>query len=376
MYDPRWAESWDAVGLVCGDPDEPVRRVLLRRRPGGRRGRRGAGLGCGPAAHPPPAVPAGCTSSVAATTPKGRVVHRLVAAARALLVAHTNADVADPGVSDALAAVLGLRGLAPLAAPTPGRATSSSRSSRARTADALIDALAAAGAGTIGDYERAPSPATATARSAPREGANPTIGRGASSSVAETRVEMVLPRTGGAASSRRCARRTRTRSRPSTCWSSPRTAPRGLGRIGTVAAPERFDAFVERVAPPCRRPPPAYAPPATPTARCGRSRCAAARETRCSDGVRRIGVDAYVTADLRHHPVSEARRTGRPDAPASSTSGTGRREWPWLADAARASSARWRGRDYGGDPRVRRRHRPVDPALAESVQTLAPGSTR
>ena len=28
-YDPALAESWDAVGLVCGDPDEPVRRVLF-----------------------------------------------------------------------------------------------------------------------------------------------------------------------------------------------------------------------------------------------------------------------------------------------------------------------------------------------------------
>ena len=26
-YDPSWAESWDAVGLVCGDPDQEVRRV-------------------------------------------------------------------------------------------------------------------------------------------------------------------------------------------------------------------------------------------------------------------------------------------------------------------------------------------------------------
>src|SRR3954464_11874443 len=28
-YDPALAESWDAVGLVCGDPDEPVRRVVF-----------------------------------------------------------------------------------------------------------------------------------------------------------------------------------------------------------------------------------------------------------------------------------------------------------------------------------------------------------
>ena len=29
MYDPTWAESWDAVGLVCGDPGAEVRRVLF-----------------------------------------------------------------------------------------------------------------------------------------------------------------------------------------------------------------------------------------------------------------------------------------------------------------------------------------------------------
>ena len=28
-YDPRRAESWDAVGLVCGDPDDNVGHVLL-----------------------------------------------------------------------------------------------------------------------------------------------------------------------------------------------------------------------------------------------------------------------------------------------------------------------------------------------------------
>ena len=29
LYDPRWAEDWDAVGLVTGDLAQPVRRVLL-----------------------------------------------------------------------------------------------------------------------------------------------------------------------------------------------------------------------------------------------------------------------------------------------------------------------------------------------------------
>ena len=28
-FDPNWAEPWDAVGLVCGDPAESVDRILL-----------------------------------------------------------------------------------------------------------------------------------------------------------------------------------------------------------------------------------------------------------------------------------------------------------------------------------------------------------
>jgi putative NIF3 family GTP cyclohydrolase 1 type 2 len=28
-YPPGLAQDWDAVGLVCGDPDEPVRHVVV-----------------------------------------------------------------------------------------------------------------------------------------------------------------------------------------------------------------------------------------------------------------------------------------------------------------------------------------------------------
>ena len=45
--------------------------------------------------------------TVAADTAKGALVHRLIRAGRALFTAHTNADSAAPGVSDALADALG-----------------------------------------------------------------------------------------------------------------------------------------------------------------------------------------------------------------------------------------------------------------------------
>jgi putative NIF3 family GTP cyclohydrolase 1 type 2 len=58
---------------------------------------------------------------VAATTPKGRVVHLLLTNGVALYVAHTNADVApEHGVSDALAAAVGLVDVRPLEASERG----------------------------------------------------------------------------------------------------------------------------------------------------------------------------------------------------------------------------------------------------------------
>jgi len=38
-FDPAWAEAWDRVGLICGDPSAGVRGVLVTRRRHGRGGR-------------------------------------------------------------------------------------------------------------------------------------------------------------------------------------------------------------------------------------------------------------------------------------------------------------------------------------------------
>jgi dinuclear metal center YbgI/SA1388 family protein len=106
-YDPSTAAEWDAVGLVCGDPDANVRRVQVAVDPVAAVADEAieAGAQLLVTHHP---LFLGGTESVAATSAKGRLVHRLVTNGVALYVAHTNADVATPGVSDALAAVLGL----------------------------------------------------------------------------------------------------------------------------------------------------------------------------------------------------------------------------------------------------------------------------
>ncbi|RCV50427.1 Nif3-like dinuclear metal center hexameric protein [Marinitenerispora sediminis] len=109
IYDPSWAASWDAVGLVCGDPEQPVRRILFAVDPVAEVVEEAVEWGADLVVTHHPLLLRGVTS-VAATTPKGRLVHRLITSGTALYTAHTNADTAHPGVSDALAAAVGLTG--------------------------------------------------------------------------------------------------------------------------------------------------------------------------------------------------------------------------------------------------------------------------
>src|ERR1700755_1480666 len=104
-YPPGLAQSWDSVGLVCGDPDDVLSSVtiavdataaVVAQVPDG-------GLLL---AHHPLLLRG--VDTVAASTAKGALVHQLIRTGRALFTAHTNADAASPGGSDALADALGL----------------------------------------------------------------------------------------------------------------------------------------------------------------------------------------------------------------------------------------------------------------------------
>ena len=118
-YPRSWAEQWDRVGPVLGDFDAPVETILcvVDCVPETVEEAVAAGAGLIVAHHP---LLLKGVSSVAPDTYKGRIVHRLIKADIALYVAHTNADVASPGVSDALAARLDMVGLRPLVPSAAG----------------------------------------------------------------------------------------------------------------------------------------------------------------------------------------------------------------------------------------------------------------
>ncbi|CAM5600905.1 Nif3-like dinuclear metal center hexameric protein [Streptomyces purpurascens] len=113
LWPAERAESWDAVGTVVGDPDQEVSRVLFAVDPVQEIVDEAVKLGADLLVTHHPLYLRG-TTTVAATHFKGRVVHTLIKNDIALHVAHTNADTADPGVSDALAGALDLRVTGPL----------------------------------------------------------------------------------------------------------------------------------------------------------------------------------------------------------------------------------------------------------------------
>lgn len=107
FYPPQTAAGWDRVGLVTGDPDQEIARIRFAVDPTQSviEETRDSGADLLVTHHP---LLLRGVHSVATTTAKGSAITTLVVADVALYCAHTNADVASPGVNDALAAACGL----------------------------------------------------------------------------------------------------------------------------------------------------------------------------------------------------------------------------------------------------------------------------
>jgi dinuclear metal center YbgI/SA1388 family protein len=307
-YPPGLAQSWDSVGLVCGDPDETLSSVTIA---------------VDATAEVVDAVPDGGlllahhplllrgVDTVAADTPKGALIHRLIRSGRSLFTAHTNADSAAPGVSDALAQALGLT-VDEVLEPTLARPELDKWVIFVPpdNADALRAAIFAAGAGHIGDYSCCGWSVTGTGQFLPEVGANPAIGAvGTVERVVEDRVEVIAPA--------RARQQVLTAMRQAHPYEEPAfdvialqplPAGVGLGRIGSLPRPEPLSAFVSRVRaglPQTSWGVRAAGDPDTVVSRvavCGGAGDSLLGAAAAAD------VQAYVTADLRHHPADEHRR--------------------------------------------------------------------
>ena len=113
-YPPALAEDWDQVGLIVGDPAAEVTRIGLAVDPCEATVAEAIERGAQMLITHHPLYLRG-TSSVAAINGKGRWVHSLISNGCALFAAHTNADAAVDGSGAALANLLQLENMRPLA---------------------------------------------------------------------------------------------------------------------------------------------------------------------------------------------------------------------------------------------------------------------
>jgi len=305
VYPPRLAQSWDSVGLVCGDPDDALSSVTIAVDATAAVVDEVPDDGLLLAHHP---LLLRGVDTVAASTAKGALVHRLIRSGRSLFTAHTNADSASPGVSDALAQALGLTVEAVLA-PSPAVPDLDKWVIFVppENAEAVRAAVFAAGAGRIGDYSQCSWSVTGTGQFLPGDGASPAIGGvGALARVVEDRVEVVAPA--------RARREVLSAMRAAHPYAEPAfdivalappPADFGLGRICSLTQPESLSAFVSRVRaglPQTSWGVRAAGDPDMPVSHV--AVCGGAGDS-LLDAVAAAGVHAYVTADLRHHPADE-----------------------------------------------------------------------
>ncbi|GAC69462.1 Nif3-like dinuclear metal center hexameric protein [Gordonia soli] len=331
VYPPALAESWDSVGLVCGDPADPVTRAVV----------------CVDVteevvdaaisaraelvvAHHPLLLRG--VDTVAASTPKGHILHRLIRSGAALFTAHTNADSARPGVSDALADLLGITDTSPLA-PIPAAPIDKWVVMVPEgNAEQVSEAMFAAGAGAIGEYRDCAWSVVGTGQFEALDAANPAIGEiGVRARVDESRVEMVA--------ARRLRSAVLTALRAAHPYEEPAfdvleladiASDVGLGRIGTLHTPTTVREFTELAQEQLQSPWGVRAAgdpdlPIRTVAVCGGA------GDSLIDAATAGGADLYLTGDLRHHPVDESRRAG---GPVLVDAGHWATEFPWCRQAA------------------------------------------
>jgi dinuclear metal center YbgI/SA1388 family protein len=330
-FPPEAADDWDAVGLAAGDPDAAVRRVLLAVDPTAETAREAAAWDADLLLTHHPLFLRG-VHGVAETTPKGRTLATLSRAGCGLLSAHTNADHAEPGVSDALARAIGLRDVRPVR-PRGGAFDKLVVFTPAPDVEAVRAALHDAGAGIVGDYDSVSYAVAGQGRFRPREGAHPAVGSVGEHEVTdEVRIEVLVPR---AIRTRVIRAMLAAHSYEEVAFdvielADPGTASTGAGRVGDVDETTLGDlaARVARVLPQTARGVLVGGDPARVVRRV--AVCGGAGDFLLADALA-TGADAYLTSDLRHHVAGEFLEKGGPSLLDVSHWAA---EWTWLPELA------------------------------------------
>ena len=192
----RLAESWDNVGLQFGSPNNAAGKVLvaLEVSPAVIAEAKRLGAETLVTHHPLLFMP---PKSFAETTPVTQMGAELIRAGINLIAAHTNLDSVAEGTNGEIADRLKLTNRRFLS-PVPAAADSVKYvvCVPASHIQPIVDAVAAAGAGVIGNYSHCTFRSSGTGTYTPLEGANPFAGKVGrfEEATGEVRLETVCPK--------------------------------------------------------------------------------------------------------------------------------------------------------------------------------------
>jgi dinuclear metal center YbgI/SA1388 family protein len=259
--------------------------------------------------------------------PEG-VVLDCVRANIAVACAHTNWDVATGGINDVLATALGLSDIRPLQITYREALVKIAVFVPVEASERVLDAMAQAGAGAIGDYDRCAftTPGTGTFR--PLPGATPYIGSvGTPETVTEVRLEMVAPegKWRSIVAAMKAAHPYEEVAYDVFSVLNKATEY-GIGRIGTLPSPIPAQDFWLQVKDALDFPEVRFSGPTDKSiqtvAVCGGAGASLMRDALSA------GADALVTSDVRHHEYVDAESRGFVllDAGHSATETPGTRE--------------------------------------------------
>lgn len=301
------AADWDVSGLTLGDPDQPVRtagvchevtREVVE------------AVATGPVDllvtyHPLLFHPV--RSLRAGTGPEG-LAFRLVRMGVSLAVAHTAFDVCKGGAADTLAATLGLGEVSGFGVMDLASQVKVVTFVPARYTERVAAAMAAAGAGQIGNYRGCSYRSEGLGAFLPETGADPVLGEvGEENRVEEIRLEMIAPASRKEAVVAALARVHPYEEPAFDLYPVSANLPMA-GRMGTLCEPVPGMEFADRVA---------------ETLQVGAVRCTGLDETTVAKvavvpgsggsfiaAASSSGAEVVVTGDVSHHQMAHADHLG------------------------------------------------------------------
>lgn len=192
---PERAASWDAVGLQVGDPGAAVRSVAVVHEVTEAVTVRLLSDPVDLVVSYHPLLFRPVARMVPDRSPSGRAV-RLLTAGVAVVVTHSDFDAMAGGMSDAMAEALDLTDVTGFAPVVPAEQAKIVTFAPSEAVGPLIDAMAAAGAGRIGDYERCAFTVHGVGRFVAGGATSPVVGAaGTANEEPEARIEMVAPQS-------------------------------------------------------------------------------------------------------------------------------------------------------------------------------------